>query len=232
MIGRPPNVKMPSKTLPQVAVKRVSSEREIDQAFAIRIRVFVKEQGVPREIELDDDDEDAIHLLATIGPRAVGTARVVRHGGAAKIGRMAVLKSYRRKGVGMKLLTRALAVARRFPGRLDLPAIRAATTFEAFDDRVTAPLHGFAGARDYWARCSAGAFLAGVRRPLLALAAGDDPMVPRDALPCEAARHNPLVRLEVAPAGGHVGFVEGLPWRPGFWAERTAADFLAGQLRG
>jgi len=117
MTGRPRNVKIPSKTLPQVAVKRVSSERQLGQAFAIRIRVFVKEQGVPREIELDDDDEDAIHLLATIGPRAVGTARVVRHGGAAKIGRMAVLKSYRRKGVGMKLLTRALAVARRGKAR-------------------------------------------------------------------------------------------------------------------
>jgi len=110
-------VKVPSKTPPKVAVKRVSSERELGQAFAIRIRVFVKEQGVPREIELDGDDQDAIHFLATVGPRPVGTARVVRHGGTAKIGRMAVLKSYRRRGVGKKLLTRTLAVARQAQAR-------------------------------------------------------------------------------------------------------------------
>lgn len=117
MIARPRSRKLPSKTLPKVAVKRVSSKRELGLAFAIRIRVFVKEQGVPSAIELDEDDRQAIHLLATVGTKAVGTARVVLHRGAAKIGRMAVLKSYRRKGVGKKLLTRALAVARQAQAR-------------------------------------------------------------------------------------------------------------------
>ena len=82
-------------------------------AFAIRMRVFVKEQGVPSEIELDRDDKRAIHFLATAGGKAVGTARIVLHSSDAKIGRMAVLKSYRRKGVGNKLLRRAIAAARR-----------------------------------------------------------------------------------------------------------------------
>ena len=82
-------------------------------AFAIRMRVFVKEQGVPAEIELDRDDKRAIHFLATAGGKAVGTARIVLHSSDAKIGRMAVLKSYRRKGVGNKLLRRAIAAARR-----------------------------------------------------------------------------------------------------------------------
>lgn len=100
-----------------VAVKRVSGEKELAQAFAIRIKVFVKEQGVPSDIELDDDDRRAIHFLATAGAKAVGTARVVWHRGAAKIGRMAVLKSYRRRGVGRQLLTRAVAVARRLHAR-------------------------------------------------------------------------------------------------------------------
>jgi predicted GNAT family N-acyltransferase/gamma-glutamylcyclotransferase (GGCT)/AIG2-like uncharacterized protein YtfP len=94
-------------------VKKISSRLDVEKAFAIRMRVFVKEQGVPPEIELDRDDKRAIHFLATVGGRAVGTARVViRHGGA-KIGRMAVLKSYRRKGVGKTLLKRAIVNARK-----------------------------------------------------------------------------------------------------------------------
>jgi predicted alpha/beta-fold hydrolase len=126
-----------------------------------------------------------------------------------------------------RLREKALAKARRFPDRLDTDAIRAAATFSAFDGAVTAPVHGFASARAYWARCSSGPFLAGVRRPLLAIAALDDPMVPADTLPLEAARGNPQVELVVTPACGHVGFVEGR-LRPSFWAEARAAAFLAG----
>lgn len=126
-----------------------------------------------------------------------------------------------------RLRAKALAKARRFPDRLDARAIRAAASFSAFDGAVTAPLHGFASAHEYWTRCSAGAFLAGVRRPLLAIAALDDPMVPPDSLPVEAARRNPRVELVVTPAGGHVGFVAGTPVRPRFWAEGRAAAFLA-----
>ena len=79
----------------------------------MRIRVFVREQGVPAEIELDADDKRAIHFVASIAGTAVGTARVVMRGGNAKIGRMAVLKSHRRKKIGAKLLTRAIATAKK-----------------------------------------------------------------------------------------------------------------------
>ena len=57
-------------------------------------------------------------------------------------------------------------------------------------------LFGFASAEDYWRRCSSGPLLAGVRRPLLALSASDDPIVPADTLPVAAARANPQVTLE------------------------------------
>jgi predicted alpha/beta-fold hydrolase len=130
------------------------------------------------------------------------------------------------------LRSKAIAKARRFPGLLDVPAVRAARTFEAFDDRVTAPLHGFASAVDYWTRCSAARFLHGVRRPLIALSAEDDPMVPARTIPVAAARENPHIELHVAPGGGHVGFVERTPLGFGFWAERLAADFLARHLAG
>ena len=98
---------------PQITVKKVSSEKEMEQALRIRIRVFVREQGVPAKVELDDDDERAVHLLACLEERAVGTARIVMRDGQAKIGRMAVLKSHRRKKVGRKLLTRAVMTAHR-----------------------------------------------------------------------------------------------------------------------
>jgi predicted GNAT family N-acyltransferase len=100
-----------------IQVKQISSDEAKAQAFAIRMRVFVREQRVPAEIELDRDDDRAIHFLATSDGRAVGTARVVSHHGSAKIGRMAVLKSSRGKGVGKKLLRRAIATAKKLGAR-------------------------------------------------------------------------------------------------------------------
>lgn len=94
-------------------VKQISLDEAKARAYPIRMRVFVREQGVPAEIELDADDAGAVHLLALVSDRAVGTARIVIKQGEAKIGRMAVLKSYRKKGIGAGLLKRALAVARK-----------------------------------------------------------------------------------------------------------------------
>jgi len=125
------------------------------------------------------------------------------------------------------LRAKALRKERRFPGLLDRAAIHAARSFAAFDAAVTAPLHGFRSAEDYWARCSSGPLLAGVRRPLLALAALDDPLVPAQSLPLAAARDNPLLTLLATPRGGHVGFVAGTPFAPRFFAEERAADFLS-----
>lgn len=126
------------------------------------------------------------------------------------------------------LRAKALRKAATFPGLLDPARVRAVRTFAGFDEAVTAPLHGFASASEYWARSSSGRLLERVRRPLLALAAADDPIVPADSLPVQAARRNPQLALEVAPAGGHAGFVSGPPWRPRYWAEERAAEFLAG----
>jgi predicted GNAT family N-acyltransferase len=102
-----------STARPAIRVKTISSRMDLEKAFAIRMRVFVQEQRVPAGIELDRDDKRAIHFLAICAERAVGTARVVMRPGKAKIGRMAVLKSWRRKSVGTKLLKRAVATARK-----------------------------------------------------------------------------------------------------------------------
>jgi uncharacterized protein len=130
-----------------------------------------------------------------------------------------------------RLRRKAAEKARRFPGAFDARAAARARTFAEFDAIVTAALHGFPSAEVYWRTCSAGRFLAGVRRPLLALASLDDPIVPAESIPIEAARANPHVRLETTDAGGHVAFVAGSPFWPSFWAERRAVDFLASLAR-
>ena len=99
-------------------VRRAVSEKELQRAFSIRLRVFVREQGVPEEIELDEDDRKATHFLASIDGKPVGTARLVVTNQKAKIGRMAVLKTYRGRGVGKALLKRALELARKRRAKL------------------------------------------------------------------------------------------------------------------
>lgn len=121
---------------------------------------------------------------------------------------------------------KVLAKARAHPGFVDLAAVRHARTFAEYDGAVTAPLHGFADAPDYWRRASSGPWLARVRRPTLLINALDDPLVPAASLP-DPATLPPHVRAEFVPRGGHAGFVEGAwPWRVGFWAEGRALEFL------
>jgi predicted alpha/beta-fold hydrolase len=114
---------------------------------------------------------------------------------------------------------------------VDLAAVRRARTFAAYDRVVTAPLHGFADEVDYWRRASCAPYLPHVRRPALLISALDDPFVPPAALP-ERAALPPGVTLELTARGGHVGFVEGPPWRTRSWAERRAMQFLRGVLDG
>ncbi len=118
------------------------------------------------------------------------------------------------------------AKARAFPGFVDLAAVMRARTFAEYDRAVTAPLHGFADEVDYWRRASCLPYLGRVRRPALLISARDDPFVPADSLPDPAALP-PNVVAEFTERGGHVGFVDGPPWRPGAWAERRAVAFLA-----
>ena len=85
----------------------------MEQAWALRRRVFIEEQHVPEEIELDADDARAIHALALEGERPVGCGRMLERDGYVKIGRMAVLAARRRAGVGRRLLAFLIERARR-----------------------------------------------------------------------------------------------------------------------
>jgi predicted alpha/beta-fold hydrolase len=111
-----------------------------------------------------------------------------------------------------------------YPGFVDVAGVRRARTFTQYDTLVTAPLHGFADAMDYWVRASSGSYLPRIRRPTLLIAARDDPIVPASALPDPATLPG-CVRAEFFPRGGHAGFFDG--WRGASWAERRALAFLA-----
>lgn len=120
----------------------------------------------------------------------------------------------------------------RLEGRIDVSRALETRTLRAFDDAVTAPLHGFKDAREYYGRSSSHRFLQSVRTPTLLLQSRDDPFLPREALPLDAMERNPHLVPAVTEGGGHVGFVEGPPWAPAFWAEEEAARFLAAHLGG
>jgi hypothetical protein len=114
------------------------------------------------------------------------------------------LKTLRRKSLDKN---------RRHPGLLDAARVRAARTFWEFDDAVTAPLHGFRGADDYWARSSSGPWLASIRIPALVLNARNDPFLPERALQ-DLRDVPPNVTLEFPESGGHVGFPGRSRWLP------------------
>ena len=131
------------------------------------------------------------------------------------------------------LRRKALAKLAQFPDLADRERIARARTLEEFDDAITAPVHGFESAADYYAKSSALAWLRGIRRPTLLLSAKDDPFLPRVVLDevAAAARETPALELEFPEHGGHVGFVAGrLPWRPFFYAEWRIGDWLDARL--
>ncbi|MDE1942509.1 MAG: alpha/beta fold hydrolase [Betaproteobacteria bacterium] len=116
------------------------------------------------------------------------------------------------------LKPKALAKARQFPGQFDLNGTLRARTMQEFDDHFMAPIHGFADAHDYWARCSSGPWLPRIDVPTLLVNALDDPFVPHEALPGPAAC-SPAIVTDFPERGGHVGFVSGrfpgqLHWMP------------------
>lgn len=120
-----------------------------------------------------------------------------------------------------------------YPDLFDRTALERATSIFGFDDVVTAPVHGFAGAVDYYRRSSAIHWLGRVRVPTLLLSSYDDPFLPRHVLERvrgEAAANRHLV-VEFHERGGHVGFVGGrVPWQPRYHAEERVMEFLASHL--
>jgi len=96
----------------QIKVVEITEQPQMEQAWALRRTVFIEEQHVPEEIEMDADDTHAFHALALDGNKPVGCGRMVAHDGYVKIGRMAILRERRREGIGRNILVFLMERAR------------------------------------------------------------------------------------------------------------------------
>lgn len=96
----------------EVEIRWTTDAAERAGALAVRHEVFCIEQGVPVEEELDGLDDRALHLVALAGGRVVGTLRLLLSAGTAKVGRVAVERPWRRRGIAARMLDAAVARAR------------------------------------------------------------------------------------------------------------------------
>lgn len=104
---------MPTPRAETIVVKPVESPAELAAARAIRVTVFVEEQGIPDHLDDDGLDEEALHVVALDGDLPVGTGRVVvPRDGAAVAARIAVIASHRKHGLGPRLIQALEALAR------------------------------------------------------------------------------------------------------------------------
>lgn len=123
------------------------------------------------------------------------------------------------------LKAKALRKAAQYPGLLDVDAISAATTFREFDTLVTARLHGFVDADDYWRKVSSKPWLKFIRVPTLVLNAKNDPFMPASALP-SVEEASDAITLEQPLTGGHVAFPSGpFPGNVGWLPQRLFKHF-------
>lgn len=129
------------------------------------------------------------------------------------------------------LQTRMRRKAQAFPDLFDLRGLWKVWSIRAFDERYTAPHHGFDGASDYYYRASAMRVVDRIARPALVLSAADDPFVPASIFAAEPLRANPHVTTLVTSHGGHCAFVEPPNGYDGYYAERTVVGFLDEILR-
>lgn len=118
-----------------------------------------------------------------------------------------------------------LAKQPEFPEALDDTGYNKIKTFKEFDDRYTAPIHGFINAQDYWKKCSCGPWLSHIKVPSLIVNAKDDPFLAGQCYPVDECHRSKNVNLEITPYGGHVGFIA-INKENRYWSEDRAIDFI------
>jgi predicted alpha/beta-fold hydrolase len=120
--------------------------------------------------------------------------------------------------------------ARAWPGHYDTAGLWKVWSIREFDDRYTAPHHGFRDAGDYYYRASAMRVIDRVAIPALIVTAADDPFVPPDPFREPKVTGNPHITTVITPFGGHCGFVSNdgreSVGDDGYWAERVVVDFI------
>ncbi len=128
---------------------------------------------------------------------------------------------YFMKGLREKLRMKAAM----FPDNIDITGLDEITGFPVFDERYTAPIHGFCSASDYYEKASSRPFLRDIAIPCLVVQAKDDPFLSDSCYPASEAKNNPNLFLEIPAYGGHIGFH--LPGRDNiYWLEQRAGDFF------
>lgn len=131
------------------------------------------------------------------------------------------------------LIAKARVKLSAYPGLFDEARLAHVRTLFDFDDVVTAPVHGFLGAHDYYARSSSLQFLPAIRIPTMLLSSLDDPFMRLETADAvlSMALSNTFLQAEFYTRGGHVGFVEGrLPFRSRYFGEERVVEFLNNQL--
>lgn len=109
---------------------------------------------------------------------------------------------------------------------IDISNLDSYRDFWQFDHCVTAPLHGFESAKEYYRLSSSRQYLNHIKIPTLLIHAQDDPFLPIDAIPTPHDLSN-TVQLELCKHGGHVGFISGSnPFKPKFWLEQRIPEYI------
>ena len=156
--------------------------------------------------------------------KAVVTFSVPCHLGSSALRLDQPGNSFYRKRFLKKLQKKIELKAQSFPGTISAAGFHEIKTFEAFDNRYTAPLHGFTSARDFYARASCHPFLGAITVPSLIVNAENDPFLPPECYPITLAKNHDFLHLEIPNRGGHVGF--SLAGRAENWMEIRAFEFV------
>jgi uncharacterized protein len=126
-----------------------------------------------------------------------------------------------------RMRRKATLFPERYAAKAGNGALRAIGSVREFDELITAPCSGFAGAEDYYAKASAINVLAAIARPTLILTAKDDPFVPYATFERREVRENPNFRLLATRHGGHCAFIAREGGDERFWCERRIVEFCA-----
>jgi len=171
--------------------------------------------------------EDAARVPGEVKRAAVFSVPTDLQASSVHIGRLQNQVYLRRFLKSLRKKVRAKAEL--LPGQVDLEGIEELRDFQQFDNRYTAPMHGFDSAEAYYRYASSGRYLSGIRVPTLMVHAQNDPFLPASCYPREVAANSPFVFLETPPEGGHVGFAES---SGEYYSERRAVAFLTAKVPG
>ncbi|MBO1518359.1 hydrolase [Oceanisphaera pacifica] len=117
---------------------------------------------------------------------------------------------------------------RRHPQLSGFSELNSITSLREFDDKITAPVHGFSSAQDYYQSCSGLPMLEKISTQTLIIHAADDPFMDDTVIP-DASDIPPAITYELSRGGGHLGFIQGSPWRPHFWLNPRITQWLVQQ---